>query len=262
MTRQGALAGRGIAITGGGGHLGSAMAKAAAQAGAIVVISGRTAAALERVVASHDVREPGVGHIVPVVADASSDEGLARTLDAVEDAAGVVYGWVNNAYASSGELLGTLSREGVAETLARGLGDVLMATQAAAERMRDGGVIVNIASMYGLVSPQPEAYRPNPAAHNPPAYGAAKAGVIAFTRYAAVHFAAQGIRVNAIAPGAFPAEDAEAQAGFVHELERRVPLGRTGRPDELGDALVYLLSTGSSYVTGHTLVIDGGWTAW
>jgi gluconate 5-dehydrogenase len=116
--------------------------------------------------------------------------------------------------------------------------------------------------MYGLVSPQPDAYRAHPEFHNPPAYGAAKAGVIAFTRYAAVHLAGRSIRVNAIAPGPFPAGAAAADEAFVTELARRVPLGRIGQPEELGAAVVLLLSQGASYITGQTISIDGGWTAW
>jgi NAD(P)-dependent dehydrogenase (short-subunit alcohol dehydrogenase family) len=260
MTAEAPLAGHGIGITGGGGHLGSALAHAAAHAGATVVVCGRSAEPLEEVAAS--VGLDGPGRVVPVVADVSSDDGVARALDALGEAAGRIDGWVNNAYAGTGGLLGELRRSDVEVTLARGLGDVMMATQAAAGRMEHGAAIVNIASMYGLVSPQPDAYRVHPAFHNPPAYGAAKAGVIAFTRYAAIHLAERGIRVNAIAPGPFPGSAAAADEDFVAELAARVPLGRIGRPEELGAALVYLLSDGSSYVTGHTLVVDGGWTAW
>jgi NAD(P)-dependent dehydrogenase (short-subunit alcohol dehydrogenase family) len=265
MSGPGALAGRGIAITGGGGHLGRAMAIAAAQAGATVVIVGRSDGPL------HEVRDafvsaPGPdgigGAIIPHVADVSTDAGLVSALDAVESAAGRIDGWVNNAYSGGGMRLGDLTRKEVEATLARGLGDVLMATQTAAARMGPGGSIVNISSMYGLVSPQPGVYRSHPEFHNPPAYGAAKAGVIAFTRYAAVHLADRGIRVNAIAPGPFPSGAAGDDPAFVAELVQRVPLGRVGRPEELGEVIVLLLGDGSSYLTGQTIVVDGGWTAW
>ena len=197
-----------------------------------------------------------------MLADVSTDAGVATALDAIQSEAGRVDGWVNNAYAGRSGLLGELDRAEVEATLARGVGDTMLATQAAAERMSAGGAILNVASMYGLVSPQPDAYRSNPRFHNPPAYGAAKAGVIAFTRYAAVHPAPRGIRVNAIAPGPFPSGDAAADPAFVAELEKRVPLGRIGTPDDLGAAAVLLLSPGAAYITGQTIAIDGGWTAW
>lgn len=265
MSEPGPLAGRGVGITGGGGHLGRAMALAVARAGATVVIIGRSSDPLEAVrrtfEESRDSATSG-GAIIPHAADISTENGLASALDAVETAAGHLDGWVNNAYAGSGALLGNLERVDVETTLARGLGDVLMATQAASARMGSGGSIVNISSMYGIVAPQPRVYREHPGYHNPPAYGAAKAGVIAFTRYAAVHLADRGIRVNAVAPGAFPSGEAADDAAFVGALAERVPLGRVGRPEELGDIVVLLLGGGTSYLTGQTIVVDGGWTAW
>jgi len=257
-----ALAGLGVGITGGGGHLGRAMALAAARAGAIVVVCGRRREPLDAVHEELAADGPGAGRIVPIVADVSTDAGVAATLDAIQSEAGRVDGWINNAYAGRSGLLGNLDRAEVETTLARGVADVMLATQAAGERMRDGGSILNVASMYGIVSPQPDAYRSNPEFHNPPAYGAAKAGVIAFTRYSAVHLAPRGIRVNAIAPGPFPSGEAAADPAFVAELVKRVPLGRIGTPDDLGAATVLLLSPGAAYITGQTIAIDGGWTAW
>jgi gluconate 5-dehydrogenase len=124
------------------------------------------------------------------------------------------------------------------------------------------GSIINISSMYGTVSPQPTAYRERPQYHNPPAYGAAKAGVQQYTRYAACHLAPHGVRVNGISPGPFPHGQAARDEVFVAELEKRVPLGRIGRPEEIAGAAVFLLSDAASYITGHNLAVDGGWTAW
>lgn len=259
----GALTGRTVVVTGGGGHLGRAMALEAARAGAAVVVCGRRLEALEDVGrALREERAPGAGEVIPVQADVSTDEGLDRVVRVAVDRTGGLHGWVNNAYGARASLLGSLTRRDVEETLARGLGDVMIATQVAAAAMPDGGSIVNVASMYGIVSPQPAAYDAHPGYHNPPAYGAAKAGVISFTRYAAVHLADASIRVNALAPGPFPSGAAGADEAFVDELSARVPLGRVGRPAELGPAAVFLLGDGSSYVTGHTLVVDGGWTVW
>lgn len=97
-----------------------------------------------------------------------------------------------------------------------------------------------------------------------PSYAASKGAVINLTRELAVRWAPKGVRVNAIAPGWFPSEmtsetlSNEAGQRFV---EDRTPLGRSGRPEELDGALLFLASRASSYVTGHTLIVDGGWTA-
>src|SRR5690606_32601685 len=98
---------------------------------------------------------------------------------------------------------------------------------------------------------------------NPPDYGAAKAGLLQLTRYQAVAWAKRNIRVNAVVPGPFPKTFGQgANAEFVERLSQRVPLGRVGNPEEIAGSVVYLCSDAASYVTGTSLVVDGGWTAW
>ena len=122
--------------------------------------------------------------------------------------------------------------------------------------------MVNIASMYGSVSPDPAIYGDS-GANNPPSYGAAKAGLIQFTRYAACHFAAERIRVNCISPGPFPAQRYfDQDPEFRRRLENKIPMRRTGDPQEIRGPLLFLASDASSYVTGINLPVDGGWTAW
>ena len=253
-----------VGLTGGGGHLGSAMALGLARAGARVVITGRHAAPLEAVLA-RTLAADYPGSIVVASADVSSAGDTERILDIVAEPTGRVDGWVNNAYAGAGGLLGNLTRADVELSIASALTDVIMTTDQVAKRMTSqggGGSIVNIASMYGMVSPQPSTYEHFPAFHNPAAYGAAKAGVLQFTRYAACHLAEHNIRVNAISPGPFPSDATQASDAFVGELARRVPLGRIGEPGDLVGPLIFLLSSASGFVTGHNLVVDGGWTAW
>jgi NAD(P)-dependent dehydrogenase (short-subunit alcohol dehydrogenase family) len=258
------VGGLSIGLTGGGGHLGSAMALGLAQAGARVVITGRHAERL-KAVSARALQARCAGSIVVAVADASSAVDTQRVLDLVAEPTGRVDGWVNNAYGGAGGVLGSLSRSDVEKSIASALTDVIMVTEQVANRMRAmgaGGAIVNIASMYGMVSPQPSTYEHFPAFHNPVAYGASKAGVLQFTRYAACHLAPYNIRVNAISPGPFPSDAIRASDAFARELVHRVPLGRIGEPDDLVGPLVFLLSSASAFVTGQNLVVDGGWTAW
>lgn len=257
------LTGRAIGITGAGGHLGAEMTLQLARAGATVLALGRTLEPLKRVAAVVNDDSSVPGAVLCLAADIHDEAAMADALDTLVARAGPVRGWVNNAYSGgAASLMGELDAEAVKATLDTGLSAVMVLTDRIAARMTSGGSIVNIASMYGMVSPQPDAYQDHPAFHNPPAYGAAKAGLIQFTRYAAVHLAQQRVRVNAVSPGACPSAAVQAERGFIDALEERIPLGRIGQPGEVAGAVQFLLSDAASYITGHNLVVDGGWTAW
>jgi gluconate 5-dehydrogenase len=119
--------------------------------------------------------------------------------------------------------------------------------------------VIMLGSMYGLVGSYPDAYEGiGPA--SPAAYHALKGGIIHLTRHLAVYWAKDRVRVNCLSPGPFPA--AHVSKKLIERLEQRSPIGRMGQPSELKGAVVYLASDASSYVTGHNLVVDGGWTAW
>jgi len=117
--------------------------------------------------------------------------------------------------------------------------------------------------MYGIVSPNPSSY-PEGINSNPIEYGAGKAGLLQMTRYLASHYGKKNIRVNAVAPGPFPNIDKKANnnSTFLNNLKKSTMLGRLGEASETAGPTVFLLSNASSYITGHTLNIDGGWTAW
>lgn len=257
------LEGRAIGVTGGGGHLGSAMVLEIARQGGIVFACGRTIEPVQRV-AEAGRREGVRGTIVPKVCDVTQPANLESLLDEIETVAAPLYGWVNNAFSGVSQTLADVTMDGLITTMKSALATPLLAAQAAARRMQPhrNGAIVNISSMYGSVSPQPAAYQRHPKFHNPPAYGASKAGLQQLTRYLACHLAVDNIRVNTVSPGAFPSPEVQRESGFIAELEKRIPLGRIGTPDEIAGAVVFLLSDAARYITGVNLPVDGGWTAW
>ena len=255
--------GKVIGITGGGGYLGREMALGFSAAGADVFICGRTEEKLKTV--AENAKNSGFsGQIFYKALDVTDANSIALFLDHIQKERGFLSGWINNAASGVNQLLGEMNQQSTFETIGSSLVQTMLITQAASQRMIPSGqgAIINIASMYGMVSPQPDLYESCPQFHNPPAYGAAKAGIIQFTRYAACHLAKHNIRVNCISPGPFPTEKVQEQSQFIEELKKRVPLHEIGKPKDLVGPAIFLISDASGYVTGHNLVVDGGWTAW
>lgn len=149
--------------------------------------------------------------------------------------------------------------------------------QAVGQMMADAGKgsIINIASLYGLVSPDDKLYshliknhmppKVQQQFHKHPMYGATKAGIVSLTRYFAAFWGPQGVRVNALAPGGVidPNDSLTGQdPEFVGKYTAKIPMGRMCTPADLGDPLVFLASEASSFVTGQCLVLDGGFLCW
>ena len=120
------------------------------------------------------------------------------------------------------------------------------------------GSIINIASLYGVVSPNHNIY-PGTGIFQPVAYSVSKHGVVALTKYVATLWASKGVRVNALTPGGIFNNH---QGLFLERFKQLNPIGRMSEKEELRGGIVYLASDASSHVVGHNLIIDGGWTAW
>ena len=143
-------------------------------------------------------------------------------------------------------------------------GMFLMAQAVGKQMLRQGGgSIIQTSSIYGLLGPDQRIYEGSEylgrQINSPGVYAASKAGVIGLTRYLATYWADKGIRVNAIAPGGTESGQNEE---FMRRYSARIPLGRMARAHEMVGALLYLASDASSYMTGQTIAVDGGLTAW
>ena len=254
------LRGRVALVTGAAGHLGSIMASTLAAAEAQVWLVGRTPRSLGAL--HHRLTESGAdAHVV--AADICDADSAAAMVHEISERSGRLDILVNNAHIGRGGTLADSSPAEYREALDLAVAAPASLLQAARELLSRAAQtgspsVVNVSSIYGMVSPDPGLYD-SAAQVNPPYYGAAKAAMLQWTRYAAVELAPVGIRVNSLVPGTFPAR---ADDAFQVRLSRRVPLGRVGRPEEVATALLYLASPASSYVTGSTVVVDGGWTAW
>jgi NAD(P)-dependent dehydrogenase (short-subunit alcohol dehydrogenase family) len=249
------LAGRTAIVTGGGGGLGLVFAEALAEAGARVVLCGRNGDRCEQ--AAEAITETYGVHAVGMRCDVRDEEEI----DTVVDRAGSEFGridiLVNNAGTSWGAPAAEYPIEGWQKVVDVNLTGLFRFSQNVGRVMieQGGGKIVNIASVAAFAGAPPEVM-------DAVAYTASKGAVVALTRDLAVKWARFGITVNAIAPGWFPTDMSRVLLErHRDEFLRRIPIGRFGAPDDLKGAMLFLSGPGSDFVTGHTLIIDGGQSA-
>lgn len=254
------LKGKTIFMTGGGGHLGTAMCEALAELGANLVVGSRDPKKGQLL--TDRLNQQYGTRATSVKVDITDTGNLEEVFQAIEAEYGQLDGLINNAWSGKKNSFDSITLEDWKYDIDVCLNGVFYTTQKAAPYLKKTkGVIVNIASMYGHVAPDYRMYVGTEHV-NPPSYGAAKAGVIQLTKYLASFLSPHGIRVNAISPGPFPFGAITANEPFMNALRAKTMANRTGNPEDLKGVIALLCSDASHYMTGQNICVDGGWATW
>lgn len=251
-----------VVLTGAAGIIGTEVVRVFLEAGARVFAIDRNEALLQQKFGAETAR------LVHCAADVTQSDSLLRARSHLAAKWGGADVLLNNAATKSAnffEPFETFPVEDWNEVMAVNLTGAMLASQVFGAPMaeRGNGTIVNTLSIYGIVAPDQRIYegsmylgRP---INTPAIYAASKAGLWGLTRYLASYWGHRGVRVNAVTPGGVSSGQNDV---FMENYSSRVPLGRMAEASDVANAMRYLASDASKYVTGHNLVVDGGWTAW
>jgi NAD(P)-dependent dehydrogenase (short-subunit alcohol dehydrogenase family) len=250
------LEGKVVLVTGGGRGIGAAIVRRFAAEGAVVEFCGRNAERGQAV--ADDVTGAG-GRAAFTAVDCAQEDEVAAWVDRVADEHGRIDGVVNNAGIAPADPLENVSLETWNEIIACNITSMFLVTRAAIKHLRaaGGGSIINLGSTFGVVG-----------AGGSSVYSMSKAAAISLSQSLALELAPDGIRVNALCPGGTQTEFLEdwfvstgdAQ-GTRDWLVDKLPIGRLGQPAEQASGALFLMSDDASFVTGHALLVDGGYTA-
>lgn len=256
------LDGKVVIVTGGTGHLGKEITRGMAAAGAVVYAIGRDP---ERIAALDSCNSAFPERRIRTVAlDVADVQQFAALVDRVAREHGQISCLVNNAsWNRKRQSWEELDPAGWTEGLEGNLNHAFTCSRAVTDPMRraGSGSIINTASVLAFLGPCFPMHldlKNAAAAH----HVAAKGGVLQLTRYLAAYLGGDGIRVNAVSPGYFPQKRGPERPDYMRELALRIPMRRIGQPPEVAGAYVFLASDASSYVNGHNLVVDGGYSVW
>ncbi len=244
--------GKVVLVTGSSRGMGAAILRAFAAAGATCIVNyfddpdGQNRRDAEQT--AEELRQHSVA-VYLVDADVRSYESAERLMKQVALQAGGLDILVNNAGICRDRTVKKMSLDEWHSVLETNLDGVFYCSKLGAEVLRDGGRIINIASIAGVVG-----------FHGQANYAASKAGVIALTKVLAKELARRQITVNALAPGVIATPMlGEIRPEVLAEYEKQIPLGRIGRPEDVANAVLFLASEESGYISGQTLAITGGW---
>ncbi len=241
------LSGRTAVVTGSTRGIGRAIAEKLAQEGAVVIVSGRSQEQADQVAA--DIEAAG-GKAIGVAADVADPESAEALIKAAIDKTGRIDILVNNAGITRDNLFMRMKQDEWNAVLDVNLNGVYNCTRAAVRPMMKQrfGRIINVSSIVGLMG--------NVGQTN---YAASKAAVIGFSKSLARELASRNITVNVVAPGYIRSDMTDVLSDEIKEkLMEQIPMGRVGEPDEVAHAVLFLADDASSYITGQTLVVDGG----
>jgi len=253
------LTGKTAVVCGGLGLLGKEVSKAFAQAGAQVIILDINEDEGKKFQMDLS-RQNLVTEIISF--DITDIYNINNNVQALFSEKGSIQIWVNLAYPRTkdwGKSLTDVNINSWQKNVDMHLNSYCLLTREVAELMKKKeilGTIINFASIYGVVGPDFEVYS-GTSMTSDPTYAAIKGGIIAFCRHSASYYGKYGIRINCLCPGGIL--DSQNPV-FIANYERRTPLRRLGRPEEVAMATLFLASDASSYITGATVMVDGGWT--
>lgn len=250
------LEGKIVLLTGGAGLYGRGLAQDLAEAGASLLLASRDREACEAV--AEPLRARGLS-AQAFSFDQADPSSIMRLREEIFGRWGVLDGLVNNTVSRpmKGPAGSVAEWEESMKVNATGV-FVMHRVFGEAMKARGSGSIVNISSIQGVVGPTLGLYAGTDMAGPPPDYFFHKAGMINLTRYFAAHLGPSGVRVNALVPGGFQADEPEE---FVRKYSEQTFLRRLARKDDLGGAVIFLLSDASRYVTGAMMPVDGGYIA-
>lgn len=236
-----------IIVTGGSGLLGKAIVNSVVAAGATCI--------------NADINEGSEKSGQYIRCDITDPVSIKQTVTDVVATFGRIDGLVNNAYPRTkdwGNKFEAIDVDSWRKNVDMQLNSCFVFCQAVCEQMKQqqSGSIVNIGSMHGVVAPDFGVYKGTPMT-SPGAYAAIKGGIIHFTKYLASYFGGYNIRVNCVSPGGIFDNQNPI---FVENYLQRVPLKRMGNPADIAGPVTFLLSDEAAYITGHNLLVDGGWT--